>query len=200
MSSLQWIFLVCFLSVFPCGCLVKTVKPVHSRILTAAEARERSSSSSETEDTDPASLKRAHLENVEAALKEEPGNPKWHFELGLLYERAGEFDRAEQLYRSGSELVDPRYTGPDFLLGRLLVKQGRLDDGLRVLNRIVKLEPASAHEAIRNPHFRETHYLIGVCLYLKDDRNASKRAFRSYLRLGGQTGAVIRYFPSLVAG
>ncbi len=200
MKAVRQICLLCGLLGLSTGCLIKTVKPISSRTLTAQEASERTPRPSKSEDGDKNSLEQSRTKILEGDLEREPGNPKWYFELGYVYEQNGNFERAEQLYKDGRKLVGPGYTGPDLFLGRLLIKRGRLDEGLQALKRILALEPTAPQVAIRNPHFQEAHFLVGVCYFLKNNREASKDAFRSYLRLGGSTDAVIRYFPSLVAG
>ncbi|MHC4392963.1 MAG: tetratricopeptide repeat protein, partial [Planctomycetota bacterium] len=137
-----------FLFAIP-ACLERTVKPVTQRILTPESAV----SGTESSEEDP-------VDAMKEKLDEDPENPKWHFELGRIYELRGEDSLAEARYRSGQELIEPGlYTGPHLYLGRVLVKKGKLRDGVAELE--VLLELGFGRLAIAESIVRDTENQVG---------------------------------------
>lgn len=189
------------------GCTETTVKPTKRRILTAEEAartareREEAAENGEAERTPrpPASLEE-EAERLRAQIEREPQNPKWHFLLGLVYERQKRYELAELRYRRGAELIPPgRYTGPTYYLGRVLAKQGKWAQALAELEKTIAVKPADIEGYYLNPDYRESYFLIGAISYRLGDLTRSERAFRDYLKYGGETKRVIDFFPELVA-
>lgn len=82
--------------------------------------------------------------------------PEWadvHYLLGLLYENLGVPTRAEEEYRVAA-LCNPQFPLPDIARGRLLAAQGRLQEGLQVLEAVRKqgLGLADVEEALAELH------------------------------------------------
>lgn len=166
-----------------------TVKPTERRMITNAEARE-----ARLKDGKP-------IEEVLAErLEQEPDNPKWYFELGLEHERRQEFGRAEELYREGAKLLDTtRFTGPNFFIARTLVKRGKQDEAIPLLQRVLQVTTPSEEDRIRNPHYREAHYLLGVLYHQRERPALAEGHLRQFVRLGGEKQRVAPYAPHLLA-
>jgi tetratricopeptide (TPR) repeat protein len=170
------------------ACTTKTVKPVERRIV-----NERTQAGADGDKQDVA-------EELQAKLDADPSNPKWYFELGSVHELRRDYERAEELYRRGLQLIDPgRYTGPDMALGRVLIKRGRLDQALEHLHRVISVKPRSDQQLIANSDYRDAYYLMGAIYYNEGEMDRAEAAMRSFLRLGGDRDRVTPYFPTLVA-
>lgn len=162
-----------------------TVRPVQRRVIPAGAEREQ-----------PRDL----VQVLGERLARDPANPRWYFELARVHEIRGELRRAEELVRQGARLVPAdRYTGPHMVLGRLLVKQGRLDEALLELRRVLAVPAATDQQLVMNPDYREAHLLIGVILHLRGEREQARDAFRAFLGLGGDPARVVPYAPRLLA-
>ncbi len=172
----------------PFGCTAKTVRPVERRIV---QQRSDPDAGAEREDV---------AKEYEQRLRNDPNNPKWYFELGAVYEMRRDYERAEALYRQGAKYIDAgHYTGPDMAIARVLIKQGKLDDAVHHLQRVVAVPPRSQQQLVANPDYRDAYYLLGAIYFNRGDVDAAREAFRSFLRLGGDKERVVPYFPKLVA-
>ncbi len=92
----------------------------------------------------------AALQHFERALLALPNLPLLHCNLGTARFVSGDLAAAERSYRRALEL-DDRYVNAQFLLGRVLVDQGRKDEGRAALQRVLELQPGhvGATEALR---------------------------------------------------
>lgn len=193
------------------GCMQTTVKPTERRILTAEEAAElkkqRETEKGETakKDGTPVPEPRprtpeAEIEYLRAQSEKEPQNPKWHFQLGTAYERMGKLELAELRYRKGGELI-PRdqYTGPHFLLGRVLAKQDKYGAALAALKQAVAVKPPDVEGYYLNPDYRDAHFLMGAIYYKQKNMAESERCFKEFLKYGGDREKVVDFFPEMIA-
>ena len=93
--------------------------------------------------------------------------------LGLAYQHAGDFTRAEVQF---SRALEENPTFPDlrYQRARIYERSGRTDEA------IADLERALAD----HPHYVEAHLLLAVCLAQKDERERSVQALGEALALG----------------
>ena len=75
-------------------------------------------------------------ENLERALKKDPGNPKVHNALAILYEKINQFDKAEDQYESAIDLA-PDDLGALNNFGRFLCEHGKQERGLALLKQAI---------------------------------------------------------------
>jgi len=191
------------------GCLQTTVKTTDRRYLTAEEAaeaeqRRKDAAAERGEVEKPKELPRTveqEIDRMRGLVEKEPLNPQWHFELGRLYEEQGKFELAEFRYRRGGDLIQFRnaYTGPSASLGRVLAKQGKTVGALEALRTAVAVKPHDIEGYYFNPDYRDSYFLIGAIEYGRKNVGDSERAFRLFLKYGGERNKVIDFFPDLIA-
>ena len=76
-----------------------------------------------------------------ATLKKNPSCWMAHYNLGIVFNEAGETNQAMEQYRKAIELR-PGYAEAHYNLGRLLVEQGRLNEAITHYERAVEINPA----------------------------------------------------------
>jgi tetratricopeptide (TPR) repeat protein len=189
------------------GCMERTVK-TSQRVATAEEMakldEERKkargdAATPEGQPTGPTSLE-AEAERLRGEVEREPQNPKWHFLLGQVYEKQNRLEIAELRYRRGAELIpDGQYTGPHYVLGRVLAKEDKLAQALGELQKAVAVKPPDVEGYYLNPDYRESYFLLGAITYHMGDQGTAERNFRQFLKYGGETSRVVQFFPELVA-
>ena len=191
------------------GCMTTTVKPTTRRVVSgddsakAARDKENDETAKQARQeplpTRPLSLEE-EAERLRAQVEKEPQQPKWHFLLGQVYERQNRFELAELRYRRGAELIpSDQYTGPHYFIGRVLAKQQKWAQALAELNKAIAVKPPDEEGHYLNPDYRESYFLIGAIAYRQGDLSGSERAFRQFLKYGGETSRVVEFFPELVA-
>jgi Flp pilus assembly protein TadD len=79
--------------------------------------------------------------------------------LGLFYEETGDHGRAESEYRAGLR-IEPFFTPAAVNLADLYRRQGRDDEGARVLSTTIA----------RTPNAAALHYALGLLLVRRGDR------------------------------
>ena len=73
-------------------------------------------------------------------------NPELQLNLGLTFEAAEQFDKAEKTYRSVLKVVDPKsplYFAAQFNLGEVLGKQKKIDEALQAYQACLEVQPDS---------------------------------------------------------
>jgi tetratricopeptide (TPR) repeat protein len=204
------------------GCMQTTIKP-ERRILTQDEAaranaaeRDKKKGVGEPVPPPPEELSpAAEIEELRRKAEKEPLKPEWHFKLGMLYERQTKYELAELRYREGGRLIREKdhgqenYTGPHFFLGRVLAKQGKWEPALAELKAAVAVKPPTVMgdrpevERVEgyylNPDYRESYYLIGAIQYRLGALTDSEKAFKLFLKYGGEKNRVVDYFPEMIA-
>jgi tetratricopeptide (TPR) repeat protein len=80
--------------------------------------------------------------HLTAALRHDPTNPRYHFLLGQTFDndRDGNLPRAAEHYKSALEL-DGNQTDCRCAYGKLLLRQGRTDEGSELLRTAVRQAP-----------------------------------------------------------
>ena len=195
------------------GCMETTVKSTNKSVLTSdkiAEIEWQKKHESGGDETKKAAPKDEgpnkqwtadqELEYYRAKSEKEPNEPRWHFECGRLYETHSKFELAEFRYKTGAKFL-PRnvYTGPPASIGRVLAKQGKTDAALTWLREAVAIKPRDVEGYYFNPDYRESYFLIGAIQFHRKDEWAARAAFKEYLRLGGDRGKVVDFYPEMVA-
>jgi tetratricopeptide (TPR) repeat protein len=89
-------------------------------------------------------------QNLQAATLN-PADASAHYQLGLIYQKRGEFDAAVGSFNRAVE-IDPRETDAHYQLGRIARQNGRLNEAVQHFERVVQLEPAHSQNEI----WRET--------------------------------------------
>jgi cytochrome c-type biogenesis protein CcmH/NrfG len=147
----------------------------------------------------PASLEE-EAERLRAEVDREPQNPKWHFMLGQVYEKQNRLELAELRYRRGAELVPTdHYTGPHYVLGRVLTKQEKWAQARDELQKAIGVKPLDDEGLYLNPDYREAYFLLGVIAYQQHDVGLAESNFKLFLKYGGESSRVVTFFPELVA-
>lgn len=199
------------------GCTTTSVRTTSRRVMTAEEAAQADRDRREAKEgkprpaaAKPPATVDEEIERLRGEIEREPQNPKWHFMLGLVYERLaeraqgperqGQLELAEIRYRRGSELIPAgQYTGPHFYLGRVLFKEQKWAPALAELKKALAVKPPDLEGYYLNPDYRESHYLIGAILYREGALDESKQNFKLYLKYGGDAARVVDFFPELLA-
>jgi tetratricopeptide (TPR) repeat protein len=92
--------------------------------------------------------RQAFKQNLEAATLN-PADASAHYNLGLIYQKRGEFDAATAAFQRAAE-IDPREVDAHYQLGCIARQQARLNEAIQHFERVVQLEPAhSQHEIWR---------------------------------------------------
>ena len=94
--------------------------------------------------------------SFERALDADPTYAKAYYNLGIVYDRSGDLDRAETEYRKAAEL-DPTHAQAWANLGALEGRRGRFHEAIPLLERALEIDPgllqvrfnlASAYEKV----------------------------------------------------
>ena len=191
------------------GCLQTTVKPTERRVLTADEAAEADRTRKEHKAADapvPTPPPESAAQEIERYRKESdlhPGDPQWHYLLGMAYEKQGKLELAETRYKEGAKLIQPsdQYTGPHYYLGRVLAKEGKYLAAIAELDRAVAVKPIDrlGEGYYLNPDYRESYYLLGAVHHKLGALSDSEQAFKRFLKYGGERDRVLPFFPELIA-
>ena len=83
------------------------------------------------------------------AVEADPKNARAHFNLGKIYTRAKEYDRAIEAYQNTIAL-DPNLSDAIFNLGFIHATTGRYKDAERFFARVVQLKPSYLDKALFN--------------------------------------------------
>jgi tetratricopeptide (TPR) repeat protein len=95
------------------------------------------------------------VRELEAALKLQPTLLKTQYNLALAYEANPQFGPARAIAQLGKVLAaDARYPHAEYALGRMLLRQNKIDEAIDHLRRAVAQEPA----------FGEARYQLGLAL------------------------------------
>ncbi len=92
-------------------------------------------------------------ELISRAISLDPTKPHYHFNLGLVREKAGELDKAQASYKQALQ-INPSYVEAQSNLGNLLRQQGKLHEAAQAFEAVLRLQPESA----------EAHNHLGVVL------------------------------------
>lgn len=132
-------------------------------------------------------------------IQEDPKNPQPYFMLGMHYESMNRFLQARDAYLRGTlnfqnakgYREDVSYTGGHYCLGRVYTKLKAYPQAIAHLHRVVAKEPSKKGVAIQNSHYRESHYLLGVCYESTLDYQKSRYHYNRFRKLGGEEWRVI---------
>ncbi len=92
--------------------------------------------------------RQAFKQNLEAATLN-PADSSAHYNLGLLYQKRGEFDAATASFQRAVE-IDPQEVDAHYQMGCIAREQGRLNEAIQHFERVVQFAPAhSQHEIWR---------------------------------------------------
>ncbi len=142
---------------------------------------------------------------ISRAIQSDSTKPHFHFNLGLVFEKTGELDKALRAYQQALHLK-PSYTEAQTNRGNIFRRQGKLDHATQTFMAVLRAKPNSAEahnnlgvalkeqgnipEAIRHyreavqidPTYAEAYNNLGIAL--KDDGNLSEAtaAFRQALQ------------------
>ena len=106
---------------------------------------------------------------IERARQTNPLSPEPFISAADLYQRAGQHDRAVAAFQQAADIA-PRLARPRFLLGRLFLQMGKVDDAIENLEAAVRLSEI-------NPRF---YACLGVA-YAAGGRTAEARRLVSEL-------------------
>lgn len=119
---------------------------------------------------------REAVREIERAVRKVPGNPRYHMELGRVYQRMGEWADAEACYRRVIELgSEDRYTGPHAARGFTLAMMDRHGEAIQEFQRAIAIDP----------QFAEAYYFLGSIHDILGDREKTIYYYERYLQIGG---------------
>lgn len=102
----------------------------------------------------------------QAALKERPGIPGLHLELGQVYANTAQWPKAEDEFRAEVK-VQPGNAEANYRLGSALLQQGKVKEAREALERADRLQP----------DMPETLYSLGKAASLAGDSAAAEKAW-----------------------
>ncbi|KGE71353.1 tetratricopeptide repeat protein [Spirochaeta lutea] len=145
-------------------------------------------------------------------LKNDPENPEYYYQSGLLFEQRGRADKAVGYYRKAISLND-RHANAHSRLGSLLFRAKRLGDAKESLEKATRLQPenaqahyflgkiqkeakeyvaalASFEKSAKDSEFK-TKSLIerGNCLYYTGDMDRAEAELQRAIKLSQQPGS-----------
>jgi tetratricopeptide (TPR) repeat protein len=83
--------------------------------------------------------RRSFKQNLEAATLN-PADASAHYNLGLIYQQRGEYEKAVQAFQRASE-IDPQEVDAHYQLGRLAREQGKLNEAIEHFEKVVRQAP-----------------------------------------------------------
>jgi tetratricopeptide (TPR) repeat protein len=83
--------------------------------------------------------RRSFKQNLEAATLN-PADASAHYNLGLIYQQRGEYEKAVQSFERASE-IDPQEVDAHYQLGRLAREQGKLNEAIEHFEKVVRQAP-----------------------------------------------------------
>lgn len=83
--------------------------------------------------------RRSFKQNLEAATLN-PADASAHYNLGLIYQQRGEYEKAVQSFQRASE-IDPQEVDAHYQLGRLAREQGKLNEAIEHFEKVVRQAP-----------------------------------------------------------
>ncbi|MGE4618931.1 MAG: tetratricopeptide repeat protein [Planctomycetota bacterium] len=182
---------------FSAGCVTQTVRPISEQVITddeegrstivdvKLEKYQRLAKEFPTNPRYQERLARLYweksdhvqaLKSITRAKKIDPGNPRYDFLAGQVYEGIGHYTAAEKSYLSMLEDSDEdKYSGPLFQLALLYIQMERIDKAVTYLEKSLEIDPT----------FPEPHYWLGRILMMQRNRPDAILSFERYLRVGG---------------
>ncbi|MDW8207803.1 MAG: tetratricopeptide repeat protein [Chloroherpetonaceae bacterium] len=130
-----------------------------------------------------------------AALARDPKMAEGYYELGRLYERAGNYRAAIPRYRKSVEL-DPSNDKPLYHLGRCLVQVGERAEGQKLMKasqelRAARFEVDNLENRLRNdPNNRQLHLRLGRVYRRYGNFEGALQQYDLYQRLGPRDPAI----------
>jgi len=106
------------------------------------------------------------------ALRNNPGDPWVHYELGNALRDEGQIPEATRQYRAALDL-DPAHTAARNNLGAVLAEQGNVDEAIGHYRHALRFEP----------DFADVHFNLGNALRAKGRLDEAIRHYREALRL-----------------
>ncbi|MDI6828773.1 MAG: tetratricopeptide repeat protein, partial [Armatimonadota bacterium] len=110
------------------------------------------------------------------AIKRSPTSAKCYYQLGQLYEFAGENEKALKAYQQALTW-DPNAVQILFAKARLYENMGRFDEALRTYNQIVEIEKSPYEQIKAMPEYVEPVYIFAhyaIARHLEQKGNLSK--------------------------
>ena len=111
----------------------------------------------------------------QAAIELDPLMAEIRSWQGLAYQYAGQLDQAETAYRT-TLILSPEYSGAHYRLGRVLLKQGKIEEGFTEMKR-------EASSVYNHTGLAMAHYVMG-------DREASQSALDTLIRNHANSAAL----------
>jgi len=116
------------------------------------------------------------LKSLARARKIDPGNPRYDYLAGQIYEGIGHYQAAEKSYLAMLEATEEKqYSGPMMQLALLYIQMERFDKAVDYLESSLEVDPT----------FAEPHYWIGRVQMTQNNRDKAIVSFERYLRVGG---------------
>ncbi|MGB0911093.1 MAG: tetratricopeptide repeat protein [Nitrospirales bacterium] len=103
---------------------------------------------------------------ISRAIASDSTKPHYHFNLGLVREKAGELDHAQASYQEALR-INPSYVEAQSNLGNILRRQSKLDEAAQAFESVLRIKPRSA----------EAHNNLGVVL---KDQGKLEKAISHY--------------------
>jgi choline-sulfatase len=141
---------------------------------------------------------------LEAAVRQDPGNPQIYTELGLCYQNLRQFDRAERTYR---EAIRNKADGDQTYaeLGEIYIRRGDLPHAVEFMERAARLNPVNlenmlnlATAYLHLPKLEETERVLRAILVQNEPYAAAHNLFGILEIQRGRAGAARGHFEKAV--
>ena len=111
-------------------------------------------------------------EFISRAIAYDPTKPHYHFNLGLVCEKAGQLDKAQSSYQQALQ-INPSYCEAQSNLGNVLRRQGQFDAAIHSFEAVLRIKPESA----------EAHNNLGVVLKEQGKLSEAITHYRSAIEI-----------------
>jgi type IV pilus assembly protein PilF len=108
------------------------------------------------------------------ALRLNPDEPLYHFELAKAYTGEGRLDEAEAEYKTTLNL-NPNFLEAYRFLGRVYVQQKRWDEAISTLSNLMQKSGVTNPQQVQN--------WLAICYYQKGDINMAEKIWRESLSI-----------------
>lgn len=116
------------------------------------------------------------LKSLARARKIDPGNPRYDYLAGQIYEGIGHYAAAEKSYLSMLAATEKeQYSGPLLQLALLYIQMEKFDKAITYFEKCLEVDPT----------FAEPHYWIGRVQMTRNQRAKAIVSLERYLRVGG---------------
>ena len=192
-------FLLLIALCFTAGCLTQTIKPISEAVITddeqgrstiidvKLEKYHRLAAEYPDNPRYQERLARFYWEKsdhvqalkaLERAEKIDPGNPRYDYLAGQIFEGIGHFTAAEKSYLEMLEATEEKqFSGPMLQLALLYIQMERIDKATTYLEKSLEVDPT----------FAEPYYWLGRIHITQNQRAEAIISFERYLRVGGSS-------------